>query len=176
LLRVKPVKQLTSNRREKRLAKQLSKAQSELKQLCQQQLACEKDALLAAERFERKLPLHQLVDIKVVENKQHQGRGRPRKDASVTCHYQVCATLAPKPTAIDVELERAGRFILATNVLDPNQLSDDDVLREYKAQQSTERGFRFLKDPLFFTSSVFLNSTERVAALAMIMGKWSACL
>ncbi len=47
---------------------------------------------------------------------------------------------------------------------------DDDVLREYKAQQSTERGFRFLKDPLFFTSSVFLNSTERVAALAMVMG------
>jgi len=39
----------------------------------------------------------------------------------------------------------------------------------YKAQQSTERGFRFLKDPLFF-SSVFLNSTERVAALAMVMG------
>ncbi len=59
---------------------------------------------------------------------------------------------------------------MATNVLDTNQLSNDDVLREYKAQQSTERGFRFLKDPLFFTNSVFLNSTERVAALAMIMG------
>jgi len=43
----------------------------------------------------------------------------------------------------------AGRFILATNVLDIDELTDDDVLREYKAQQSTERGFRFLKDPLF---------------------------
>ncbi|BAZ20086.1 hypothetical protein NIES4073_09620 [Kalymmatonema gypsitolerans NIES-4073] len=49
---------------------------------------------------------------------------------------------------------------------------------EYKAQQSTVceacakrvRGFRFLKDRLFFTSSVFLNSAERVAALAMVMG------
>jgi len=61
----------------------------------------------------------------------------------------------------------AGRFILATNVLDIDELTDDDVLREYKAQQSTERGFRFLKDPLFFTSSVFLNSTERVAAMVM---------
>jgi transposase len=49
-------------------------------------------------------------------------------------------------------------------------LTGDDLLREYKAQQSTERGFRFLKDPLFFTSSVFLNSPERVAALAMVMG------
>ena len=65
---------------------------------------------------------------------------------------------------------RAGRFILATNVLDAETLSNDDVLREYKGQQSSERGFRFLKDPLFFTSSVFLNTPRRVAALAMVMG------
>ncbi|CDN09860.1 hypothetical protein RintRC_0808 [Richelia intracellularis] len=50
-----------------------------------------------------------------------------------------------------------GRFILATNVLDADKLSNEDVLREYKAEQSTERGFRFLKYPLFFTSTVFLN-------------------
>ena len=55
-------------------------------------------------------------------------------------------------------------FSMSTNA------RDDHLLHEYKAQQSTERGFRFLKDPLFFTSSVFLNSPERVAALAMIMG------
>ena len=41
---------------------------------------------------------------------------------------------------------------------------------EYKAQQSNERGFRFLKDPLFFTSSVFVKTPERVEAIAMIMG------
>ena len=31
-------------------------------------------------------------------------------------------------------------------------------------------GFRFLKDPLFFTSSIFLNTPQRVAAMAMVMG------
>ncbi len=83
----------------------------------------------------------------------------------------MCNTIAQADChSIDVELQRSGRFILATNVLEQQELSDDDVLREYKAQQSTERGFRFLKDPLFFTSSVFLNSTGRVAALAMVMG------
>lgn len=46
----------------------------------------------------------------------------------------------------------------------------DEILSEYKAQQACERGFRFLKDPLFFVSRVFLKKTERVAALAMIMG------
>lgn len=59
---------------------------------------------------------------------------------------------------------------MATNVLDEQVLTDDQILQEYKAQQSTERGFRFLKDPLFFTSSVFLKTPERVAALAMLMG------
>ncbi len=44
------------------------------------------------------------------------------------------------------------------------------MLCEYKGQQSTERGFRFLKDPMFFTNSVFLKTPERVAALAMVMG------
>jgi transposase len=54
--------------------------------------------------------------------------------------------------------------------LDEQVLSDEDVLTEYKAQQSTEHGFRFLKDPLFFTSSIFLNTPQRVASMAIVMG------
>ena len=49
------------------------------------------------------------------------------------------------------------------------RLTANDILSEYKAQQGVERGFRFLKDPLFFASSVFLKSSERIMALAMIM-------
>ncbi|BAY64031.1 hypothetical protein NIES22_41220 [Calothrix brevissima NIES-22] len=44
------------------------------------------------------------------------------------------------------------------------------MIKEYKAQQSCERGFGFLKDPLFFTDSIFIKSPERIEALAMIMG------
>ena len=43
------------------------------------------------------------------------------------------------------------------------------ILQEYKEQQTTERGFRFIKDPLFFASRVFLKNTKRIMALAMIM-------
>ena len=32
-----------------------------------------------------------------------------------------------------------------------------------------ERGFRFLKDPLFFASSTFLKRAERVMSLGMVM-------
>lgn len=44
------------------------------------------------------------------------------------------------------------------------------MLAKYKEQQSPERGFAFLKDPLFFTDSVFIKSPERVSTLAMLMG------
>jgi transposase len=75
--------------------------------------------------------------------------------------------------SIDSEIlaqrQRCGRFILATNILDSLQFTADDALREYMTQQGTERGFRLLKDPLFFTSSVFLKSAKRIEALGMIM-------
>ena len=84
--------------------------------------------------------------------------------------YRVTGELETKLEVIEAEKTQAGRFILATNIIDKNELSNESVLKEYKAQQSTERGFRFLKDPLFFTSSVFVKNPQRVEAIAMIMG------
>jgi len=56
------------------------------------------------------------------------------------------------------EAHRRARFIVATNVLDPTDLSDEQAIGVYKAQSGVERGFAFLKDPLFLASSVFLKS------------------
>jgi transposase len=55
-------------------------------------------------------------------------------------------------------------------VADSALYTTQEILEEYKDQQSNERGFRFLKDPLFFTSSVSVKKPERVEAIAMIMG------
>ncbi|NJP18061.1 MAG: IS1634 family transposase [Hydrococcus sp. CRU_1_1] len=155
---------------DKRVATKLTSAISALKQLSTQQFACQPDALHAATTLSEQLPYHQLEGLQVVEIIEYPKRGRPRKDEVGQKHYQISATLIPQPNAMDVEIQRAGRFILATNVLDEQVLSYEDVLTEYKAQQSTERGFRFLKEPLFFTSSIFLNTPQRVAAMAMVMG------
>ena len=156
---------------EKRLNQHLASAQSQLKQLSGQQFACEADAFKAANRFEAKLTFHQLGNLQIIQQSSHSKAGRPRKSQSPTkTYYRIKADLILNQVAVDVEQYKAGRFILATNVLDSAVLSNSAVLQEYKAQQSTERGFRFLKDPLFFTSSVFLKSPHRVAALAMVMG------
>lgn len=44
-----------------------------------------------------------------------------------------------------------------------------ELLATYKAQQTVERGFRFLKSPEFLTSSLYLKKPERIEALLMVM-------
>jgi transposase len=48
--------------------------------------------------------------------------------------------------------------------------SDEEALKAYKDQQHAERGFRFLKYPLFFAHSLFLKNESRIVAMVMIMG------
>jgi transposase len=60
-------------------------------------------------------------------------------------------------------------FILATNELDDQRLSDAAVLQTYKQQSQVERGFRFLKDPRFQAHTLFLKSPQRIMALLMVM-------
>ena len=87
---------------------------------------------------------------------------------------EISATLSQNESEINTEFLRAGRFIIATNLLDSNELTHDSILSEYKAQykaqQSCERGFAFLKDRLFFADSIFLKSPERIESLGMMMG------
>jgi hypothetical protein len=59
--------------------------------------------------------------------------------------------------------------ILATNELDPAHLPPQAVLEGYKGQGHAERGFRFLKDPQFFASSLYRKKPERIMALRMVM-------
>ena len=49
------------------------------------------------------------------------------------------------------------------------ELSDLALTTTYKEQGGVEHGFRFLKDPLFLASSVFVKKPERIIALSLIM-------
>ena len=61
-------------------------------------------------------------------------------------------------------------FVIATNELDAGVLTDSQLLDVYKDQGVTvERGFRFLKDPMFYAESLYLKSEKRIMALIMVM-------
>ena len=165
-----------------RLAKATERLQTQLDQLSRQPFACEADAQQAIEQFEKTLKQHRISQVTITEKPHYNTPGRPAQNAvPIAIHHHIQATLTLDPEAVSQQKRRAGRFILATNVMasslveteatdtDKFALSAEAVLSEYKAQQGVERGFRFLKDPLFFTTSVFLKSPERIMALAMIM-------
>ena len=49
-------------------------------------------------------------------------------------------------------------------------MSDKELITVYKDQGvSVERGFRFLKGPMFYAESLYLNKPERIMALIMVM-------
>jgi transposase len=161
-------------RLEKNLEKASLTASKKLQNLGNQKFDNPQTAITSATQLAKKLKYHKLADIKVVEL-----QPEPIKKASALAGniiYKIQASLVRDQSGIDTETRCAGRFVLATNVLDAKELSLDEMLSEYKAQQSAERGFGFLKDPLFFTDSLFLKSPERVEALAMLMGKWFVSL
>jgi transposase len=156
---------------DKRIAKAKSKQAKALKELIAHPFACETDALDAAKTFGKELKYHRLTEIEVQLKPQYERPGRPRKGESPKRYtYHLQGTLVLNEEAVTLLPNQAGRFILATNLLDDRLWSNQTVLQEYKNQQSCERGFRFLKDPIFFASRMFVKSPQRVASLAMIMG------
>jgi transposase len=64
---------------------------------------------------------------------------------------------------------KARELVLATTHLDEDLFPPQRLLDEYKGQVRVERGFRFLKDPQFLASALFLKSPQRVMALLMVM-------
>jgi transposase len=155
---------------EKNIAKAHQEAKKKLRELAAQEFACEPDARAAANRLSKQLKYHNLTQINI-----EPVLPEPEASSSNSAEFsqQVCkiqAQLEPDAGVIVKQTRAAGRFILATNVLDINQLSYDEMIAKYKQQQSCERGFAFLKDPLFFTDSIFLKSPERIEALALVMG------
>ena len=151
--------------------KQLESAQASVRKLSRQNFACVADAEMAIKRLSYYWKYHQIAEIEYREKPVKKTTFKPKIESQIkTKVYQVTGKIETRKSVIEAERVKAGRFILATNILDTTAVSNQQVLSQYKAQQSNERGFRFIKEPLFFTSSVFVKNPERVEAIGMIMG------
>jgi transposase len=138
--------------------------------LCKQEFACKEDALKAAETLQKKLKTSLLHDLHAEPIAGFKKRGRPAKNAEPDYFtYRICGTLASDYLQYQQRLKRKSCFILATNQTDKTLIDGHQMLADYKNQQKVERGFRFLKDPMFLASTVFLKSPKRIMALTMVM-------
>ena len=156
---------------EKELHKCERGLKKEWKRLQNQVFACQPDAYEALLQFNESLEYHQLVQVSLepIRSRRAPGQTRGEKSTTSVAGYRLQGELE-RQSGIEGPLSRKySRFILATNQLDSEEWPGEKLLREYKQQQQVERGFRFLKDPLFFTSSVFVKKPQRIEALALLM-------
>ena len=156
----------SSERKEADLKKLNQKIQEELLKTSKQVTRLEQEefeqqslAELKIKELAAKLKYQKISDLEITET----------LNKSQTVFYRVRAKLIENQELITQEQNSCGRFILASNILDTTKLEPTEILRIYKEQQSTERGFRFIKDPLFFADSLFVKNPERVETMMMLM-------
>jgi transposase len=155
---------------DKQLRTQSDQEVKTFKKLCSTTFACEADARQALATFEQALQATFLGTSTVRATPRYSKRGRPRPGmhpAHVV--YQIEGALASSLVARQARLDQHSCFILATNELNDTQLPPQELLAGYKGQVHAERGFRFLKDPQFLASSLYLKKPERIMALLMVM-------
>jgi len=135
-----------------------------------QRFACAPDAEAALAQQLKQLPPWLTAQSQLIAHAKQRRPGRPRTGTIPDrTDWQVAATVAVEDAAVTRAVRRTASFLVATNVLDTGQLTDQELIQTYKDQHSVERGFSFLKDPLFLASSVFVKKSSRIVALSLVM-------
>ena len=156
---------------EKKIAKAQTSAETSLKRLENKTYDTYSAAENAVSEISKSWKYHQ-PDISIISVPHYTTSGRPKKtDKPTHFRYRIEGKVVADIETIEHLKRSKGRFVLATNELETTLLDDATLLEVYKAQNiSVERGFRFLKDPLFFAHSLFLEKPQRIMALLMVMG------
>jgi transposase len=155
---------------DRQLRQQSDQEVKALKKLCSSAFACEADARQALATFEQDLQATCLSASSVRATPRDSKRGRPGHGTQPEpLVYQIDGALASSLATRQALIDQHSCFILATNELDNTQLPPQELLAGYKGQGHVERGFRFLKDPQFLASSLYLKKPERIMALLMVM-------
>ncbi len=156
----------------KHIQREKAKAQKALNILQNKAFDSPSDALQALAKRQVEWRFHQAVVQCLTPVNRYAGKGRPKANQQPNrVVWRLTACLIRDENAIETVRRTKGKFIVATNETEEETLSNDQLLAVYKDQGvSVERGFRFLKDPMFFAHSLFLKKPQRIMALLMIMG------
>ena len=112
---------------------------------------------------------HQLDTSQLIDHKRYACKGRPTPTSPLKAiEWQIHAQVRPAPEVIEAHKQQSACFVIGTNI-QARHVSDAEVIRAYKAQSGVEGGFRFLKDPLFFVSSLLVKKPSRIQGLLMVM-------
>jgi len=154
---------------DKSVLKQSETSRKSLKKLMSQAFSCEADAQKQLDKWQKQQKFQQLSNTSIKAVGRYNKRGKPKKEQPFDYYeYFIEGDLYTSLAHRQAALKTKGLFIIATNDV-RQQLGMEELLTLYKSQQNVERGFRFLKNPEFLTSSLYLKKPERIEALLMMM-------
>jgi transposase len=126
-------------------------------------------ATAALDTLARTWHYHQIDTSSLLDHTRYACKGRPTPTTPLKAiTWQMHAQVRPHDEQMKQRKQQKACFVVGTNI-DASQLSDAEVIRAYKGQAQAEGGFRFLKDPLFFVSSLFVKKPSRIQGLLMVM-------
>ena len=112
---------------------------------------------------------HQVASDRLIEHQRYARKGRPTPHPPLKASkWQIQAHARPDQEALEQRKQRQACFVLGTNIA-ASELSDTEVIQAYTGQSRVAGGFRFLKDPLLFVSSLFVKKPCRIQGLLMVM-------
>ena len=112
---------------------------------------------------------HQGEIVRLIAHKHSACTGRPTPTTPIkSIDWQRQAQGRPDHEKMERHIHHKGCFVVGTNI-EVSHLSDLEVMAAYKGQAQAEGGFRFLKDPLCFVSSLFVKKPCRMQGLLMVM-------
>jgi len=150
-----------------RLDKKEKELGKEAKKLEKDSFACQPDALLAWEKFQKEHGDKHFQLEASINQEVKRGPGRPSKKQKEDPEYIYRIEISVKrdKEAIEQTQQRLSCFILITNIMEGHTAYE--LLKEYKEQFNVETAFKFLKSPIF-VGGIYLKKPERVEALSYV--------
>ena len=145
------------------IEKESKKAEKLLSELEKEEFEHSSQAQYKLKGINKKLKLFKIKERKIFE--------KVNKEKKKI--YKIKGQIERESQEIEKRKKATGRFIVATNILDETEIKPAEILKNHKNQQGCEKGFGFLKDPLFFADSFFVEKPERVETILWVM---SLCL
>ena len=153
-----------NSRASKRVQKKITAEKTLIKQkvnnVNKMKLTSESDTTNAIENLIKSLFFHSLTYTITL----HEG------ETPEASYYSVKYELKELLNAVSTYISRKSCYVVGSNI-SPDTLKSIDVVNRYKMQNSSieNMGFRFLKDPQMFTSSLFVKLPRRIESLLFIM-------
>jgi len=112
---------------------------------------------------------HHVHHTDLIDHTRYACQGRPTPSSRIkSIAWQIHAQVCVDQERMTTRKQHGACYVIGSNI-PASHVSDVAVTQAYKSQAQAEGGFRFLKDPLFFVSSLFVKKPSRIQGLLMVM-------